>query len=67
MVQGSGFSEAIAALESELRGVRASNAALSDDNRGCYAQIRAKDKELDAAALQVKHAKAVAVENKVQE
>ncbi len=65
-MQGSGFSEVIAALESELKSVRASNAALTDDNKGCYALIRAKDKELDAATTQVEAAKAIAVENKVR-
>lgn len=65
-MQGSGFSEVIAALESELKSVRASNTALTDDNKGCYALIRAKDKELDAAAVQVEAAKAIAVENKVK-
>ncbi|BDA42075.1 probable microtubule-associated protein [Coccomyxa sp. Obi] len=64
MPKGSGFSEVIAALESELKSVRASNAALADDNKGCYSLIRAKDKELDAAAAQVEAAKAIAVENK---
>ena len=65
-MQGSGFSEVIAALESELKSVRASHAALTDDNKGCYTLIRAKDKELDAAAVQVEAANAIAVENKVR-
>lgn len=64
-VQGSGFSEVIAGLEAELKSVKAANVALADDNRGCYAQIRAKDKELDMLAAQVEHAKAIAIENKV--
>ena len=37
---------------------------VTQDNRGCYNQIRAKDKELDAAAVQLEHARAVLVENK---
>lgn len=65
-MQGSGFSEVIAGLESELKSVRAANQQLADDNRGCYAQIRAKDKELDLAAAKVEEARRIAMENKVR-
>lgn len=117
--QGTGFSEVIAGLESELKAAREAARRLGDDNRGCYAQarppkptwhaaigilacpllmlfmhvtarracssvpaarraqpsraaalspaqIRAKDKELDAAAAQVAEARRIAVENGVR-
>ena len=63
-IQGSGFSEVIASLEAELRSMRLAHVEVIQDNKGCYNQIRAKDKELDAAAVQLEHARAVLVENK---
>ena len=63
--QGTGFSEAVAGLEAEVRSLRAANTALSEDNRGCYAQIRAKDKDLDVAAIRIKEAACINVENGV--
>lgn len=63
-IQGSGFSEVIAGLEADLRSMRLAHVEVTQDNRGCYNQIRAKDKELDAAAVQLEHARAVLVENK---
>jgi hypothetical protein len=63
--QGSGFSEVIAGLEAELKSLRAANQQLADDCRACYAQIRAKDKELDLAAARVEEALRVSIENKV--
>lgn len=63
-IQGSGFSEVIAGLEADLRTTRLAHVEVTQDNRGCYNQIRAKDKELDAAAVQLEHARAVLVENK---
>lgn len=56
----------IAGLESELKAVRAANQQLTDDNRGCYSQIRAKDKELDLAAAKVEEARRIAMENKAR-
>ena len=63
-MQGSGFSEVIASLEAELRAVKLAHGEVAQDNRGCYNQIRAKDKALDAAAAQLEPAQAVLVENK---
>ena len=63
-IQGSGFSEVIAGLEAELRSMRLAHGEVTQDNRGCYNQIRAKDKELSAAAVQLEHARAILVENK---
>ena len=54
----------IAGLEADLRSIRLAHGEIAQDNRGCYNQIRAKDKELDAAAVQLEHARAVLVENK---
>jgi hypothetical protein len=65
-VQGTGFSEVVAGLESELKAVRARNGALGEDNRGCYAQIRAKDKQLAAYEAAMAEARAIAVENGVR-
>ena len=44
--------------------MRLAHGEIAQDNRGCYNQIRAKDKELNAAAVQLEHARAVLVENK---
>ena len=44
--------------------MRLAHGEIAQDNRGCYNQIRAKDKELDVAAVQLEHARAVLVENK---
>ena len=63
--QGSGFSEVIAGLEAELKSMKAAHDSLAKDNKGCYNQIRAKDKELNAAELQLEHARAILVDNKV--
>ncbi len=54
----------IAGLEAELKSMKAEHEKLSKDNKGCYNQIRAKDKELSAAAVQLEHARAILVENK---
>ena len=66
LAQGTGFSEVVAGLESELRGVRAQNHSLSEDSRGCYAQIRAKDRQLAVYELQMAEARRIAVENGVR-
>ena len=54
----------IAGLEAELKSMKAAHEKLTKDNKGCYNQIRAKDKELSAAEVQLEHARAVLVENK---
>ena len=64
--QGSGFSEAIAGLEAELKSMKAAHEKLTKDNKGCYNQIRAKDKELGAAKVQLERARAILVENKAR-
>lgn len=56
----------MAALQSELRALREAHRALGEDNRACYAQVRAKDKQLDAAAVQVEEARRIKVENGVR-
>lgn len=45
--------------------MKAENASLSKNNKACYSQIRAKDKELDAAAKQVAQAQRTEIHNKV--
>ena len=62
--QGCGFSEVIASLESELRSMEMAHKEVTQDNKGCYNLIRAKDRELDAAAVHLEQARAVMVENK---
>lgn len=64
--QGSGFSEVIAGLEAELKSMRAEHEKLTRDNKGCYNQIRAKDRELSAAEVQLERARAILVENKAR-
>ena len=64
-MQGDKFSAQVAALESEVKSLKADNASLSKDNKACYSQIRAKDKELDAAAKQVAQARQTDIQNKV--
>ena len=65
MLQGDKFSAQVAALESEVKALKADNASLTKDNKTCYNQIRAKDRELDAAAKQVKQAHQTEIQNKV--
>ena len=62
--QGCGFSEVIASLESELRSMKMAHEEVAQDNKGCYNLIRAKDRELDAAAVHLEQARAVMIENK---
>ena len=59
------FSAQVAALESEVRSLKADNASLAKDNKAGCSQIRAKDKELDAAAKQVAQAQQTDIQNKV--
>ena len=54
------MAELVASLESELKQLGASNEGLVRDNKGVHNVLRAKDKELDAAASKV--AEAVASE-----
>ena len=62
--QGCGFSDMIASLESKLRAMKMAHEEVTQDNKGCYNLIRAKDRELDAAAVHLEQARAVMVENK---
>ncbi|KAK9819661.1 hypothetical protein WJX72_000877 [[Myrmecia] bisecta] len=62
--KGPGFSAELAALESEVKALKAANAALSEDIKAAATITRNKDKELDAAAAKVAHADAVLVQNK---
>ena len=64
-LQGDKFSAKVAALEAEVKLLKAANAKLAEDNKTCYNTIRAKDKELDAAAKVKQQAERTAVENKV--
>ncbi|CAL5219051.1 g811 [Coccomyxa viridis] len=64
MPKGSGFSEVVAGLEAELKSMKADHEKLAKDNKGCCNQIRAKDKQLSAAGVQLEHARAILVENK---
>lgn len=64
--QGVGFSEAVAALEAEVKTLRAGKEQLAEDNKVCYALIRAKDKQLDQAQARVEEARLIAMENKVR-
>ena len=64
--QGTGFSEAVAALEAEVKTLRAGKEQLAEDNKACYALIRAKDKQLDQAQARVEEARLIAMENKVR-
>ena len=63
--QGTGFSEAIATLEAEVKTLKAENAHLDSDNKGAYNQIRAKDKHLDTMALEVEEARRILIQNGV--
>ena len=63
--QGTGFSEAIATLEAEVKTLKAENAHLDSDNKGAYNQIRAKDKQLDTMALEVEEARRILIQNGV--
>ena len=65
-VQGPKFSEQVATLESEVRGLRQSNSKLTEDNKAAAAMIRNKDRELDAAALRVEEAERVMIMNRVR-
>ena len=65
MPQGTGFSEAIATLEAEVKTLKAENAHLDSDNKGAYNQIRAKDKHLDTMALEVEEARRILIQNGV--
>ncbi|KAK9846430.1 hypothetical protein WJX81_003622 [Elliptochloris bilobata] len=62
--KGRGFSEAVAALEAEVKALRAGKDSLAEDNKAAAATIRAKDKQLDLAAVRVEEARLIAVENK---
>ena len=64
-VQDTKFSAQVAALESEVRALKAANADLARDNKACYCQLRAKDKQLEAAAREVDHARQTELHNKV--
>ena len=64
-LQDAKFSAQVASLESEVRILKADNARLSKDNKTCYCQIRAKDKQLDSAAKEVEHARHTELQNKV--
>lgn len=66
-MQGDKFSAQVAALEAEVKSLKAENAGLSKDNKVCYGQIRAKDKELDAAAKEVAQARQAEIQNKVSQ
>ena len=57
----------MASLEAEVRKVKAENASLVKDNKACYNQIRAKDKQLDGAAKEVEHARQTELHNKVSD
>ncbi len=63
-MQGCGFSEVIASLESKLRSMKMAHTEMTQDNKACYNLIRAKDRELDAAAVHLEQARAIMVENK---
>ena len=65
-VQDAKFSAQVASLESEVKTLKASNASLGKDNKACYSQIRAKDKQLDSAAKEVEHARQTKLHNKVR-
>ncbi len=56
----------MAALEAEVRTVKAARDALAEDAKAAAALIRAKDKALDAAAARVEEARLVAMENKAR-
>ncbi len=56
----------MAALESEVRSLRQSNAKLNEDNKAAATMIRNKDRELDAAALRVEEAERVMIMNGVR-
>ena len=45
--------------------MKADSANLARDNKACYSQIRAKDKQLDSAAKEVEHARQTELHNKV--
>ena len=66
-LQDDKFSAQVASLEAEVRTVKAENAGLAKDNKACYNQIRAKDKQLDSAAREVEHARQTELHNKVGE
>ena len=66
VLQGDKFSAQVAALESGVKTLKAENAGLTKDNKACYTQIRAKDKELAAAAKQVAQAQQTEIQNKVR-
>ena len=66
VVQGDKFSAQVAALESGVKALKAENAGLTKDNKACYCQMRAKDKELAAAAKQVAQAQQTEIQNKVR-
>ncbi len=54
----------LAGLEAELKSMKADHEKLAKDNKGCCNQIRAKDKQLSAAGVQLEHARAILAENK---
>ena len=64
-MQGSGFSDSIAALEAEVKSLKAENQRLSTDNKAADSQIRAKDKELDHMAAEVEEAHRIKDQNGV--
>lgn len=64
-LQDAKFSAQVASLESEVRTLKADNGRLSKDNKTCYCQIRAKDKQLDSAAKEMEHARHTELQNKV--
>lgn len=64
--QGTGFSEAVAALEAEVRALRTGRDALAEDNKAAACTIRAKDKQLDVAAACVEDARLIGMENKAR-
>lgn len=65
-LQDDKFSAQVASLEAEVKSLKAEGANLAKDNKACYTQIRAKDKQLDAAAKEVDHARQTELHNKVR-
>ena len=49
-----------------MRALRAGKDALAEDNKAAASTIRAKDKQLDVAAVRVEEARIIAMENKAR-
>ena len=49
-----------------MRALRAGKDALAEDHKAAASTIRAKDKQLDVAAVRVEEARIIAMENKAR-